>query len=124
MNLESQICTIEQAKRLAELGVDQTQSIVIWHVHELGAMAFFRVSQTGPQYSAFTVAELGVMLPAGYDTMCTYEGWRCYDCDGQDIYEVSYGYRYEAECRAAAIIFLLENGKLKAEEVNERLKIS
>lgn len=64
MKLQDQVCTLEQAKRLAELGVVQGGSTFYFDKHELFINSH---TNTGyyhnPQFcfSAFTVAELGVM---------------------------------------------------------------
>lgn len=97
---------------------------------------------------AFTVAELGVMLPDGGDcrgkhwaqfqTFRVIKGvqssqqWCCY-CDesspsgsneyGDDVYRVAkkvYGHT-EAEARATMLIYLLENNLTTASECNKRL---
>lgn len=66
MKLEQQVCSLELAKKLKELGVKQ-ESLFWWKPkieggHELryresGMSVFYE------DYSAFTVAELGEMLP-------------------------------------------------------------
>jgi len=75
MKLEDQVCSLELAKRLKELGVKQ-ESVFTWYqstraiIKEnktLGEEKFWTVwwnrNYTRDQYSAFTVAELGEMLP-------------------------------------------------------------
>lgn len=132
MELKQQCCTLVQAKRLKECGVNQKS--LFNYVGKLETNQFeiqytscydwsdYPGYATWPlKYSAWTVAELGVMLPSEFDTMRSIErGWSCFDYGGRDIF-TGYGYEYEAECRSAAIIHLLENKLITAEEVNQRL---
>lgn len=135
MKLEDQVCTLEQAKRLKELGVLQGHSYAAFIKNKCQQETKFwlmpvnspGVSNEGYEkwdsgclngFSAFTSAELGQMLPFGYDTMqCTGEGWRGYDLDHGD-----YGpFETEAKARAAMLIQLLETNAITADEVNKRL---
>lgn len=135
MKLQDQVCAIEQAKKLKDLGVSQ-----------VGLFCYIGDSNPDPKYhtpynlyyaewangtvgkswfdnrlAAFTVAELGIMLPSGYESMHnTGEGWRCYDLNGQDVMD-GYGYVNEVEARADSIIHLLENKITTVAEVNRRL---
>ena len=67
MKLEDQVCSLELAKKLKELGVKQESLFYWWFVrNDMGDDVF--VSDTKPvngteYWSAFTVAELGEMLP-------------------------------------------------------------
>lgn len=139
MKIENQVCTLEQAKRLQELGVD-AESVYYFSPWEYfdgetlfigqkcdkgffhcldGEVETFTAKEV---YPAFTVAELGLMLPAGYDTMqTTAEGWRCYDTNGNDVVK-DFIYATESECRAAAVIHLLESNLTTVQEVNSKLK--
>jgi hypothetical protein len=75
--------------------------------------------------SAFTVAELGVMLPS--ETLTIRRGSEYSECpnwewenEGQ---QKGWGcFDTEASARADHLIMLLENNLIKVEEVNERLK--
>ena len=72
MKLEQQVCTLEQAKKLKELGVEQ-KVLYQWKVNDVQTvvidtpMAMWIERYVPPVgnafYAAFTVAELGVMLP-------------------------------------------------------------
>lgn len=74
MELKQQVCSLELAKRLKELGVKQ-DSLIHWQFFrgcgenkdnwELRHYSDFRKSQADPEKElcAFTVAELGEMLP-------------------------------------------------------------
>lgn len=157
MKLEKQVCTLEQAKRLKELGIEQ-QSHFTWYEvsdgsdegnpdaegvewyeilaqkdhHRMMDMAVYPVASdlttsdgefcsTRGIYSAFTVAELGAMLPTAYDTMRTAEGWRGYGNQGYD-YPTEEVYENESEPRAVMLIHLLENNNITATDCNNRLK--
>lgn len=119
MKIENQYCLLEQGKRLKELGVEGS------HFHHFQG-GIHKEAWGNDYYPAFSVAELGCMLPNGYDTMqCTEidwetEEWHGYDLDSKDFPDEN-GYKTEAECRAAMLIRLLENGETTPEEVNKRL---
>jgi len=125
MKIENQVCTAQQGKRLMELGISNES--LFHHVIEETALGIERrvaylASPPNNHIPAFTVAELGVMMPSGYDTMrleADLNKWRGYDLDGADC--PSDFFDTEAECRAAMIIFLLENGHITADECNKRL---
>lgn len=146
MNLQDQVCTLEQAKRLKELGLTQ-DSLFSWcgseesrimdngaKGMEVGGWLFVDrtipynnqhadhrddVPSAKPFVAAPNVAELGVMLPNGFDTMqTTPDGWVGYDIDGVDVFR---GYKTEAECRAQLLIWALETGFVTVEETNQRL---
>ena len=73
MKIENQVVTIEQAKKLKELGV--TAEPLFWYVIDIDPITPLDIIQKWQhsnfdqceKYSAFTVAELGVMLPDGRD---------------------------------------------------------
>lgn len=120
-----QVCTFPQAQQLRELGVEQT-SMMIWRNCEQGPVCYIRISQFGG-CAAFTVAELGLMLPVGYHSIqqldTNYDGkvWQGYDdelnwCPGHIRYVT------EAECRAAMLIHILETDRITVKEINQRLQ--
>lgn len=123
MKIEDQVCTLDQAKRLNDLGVVQGAS-AFYHNTNSGEIEHNSHHKTGTFYhakycfSAFTVAELGVMLkgrtmPIWWDL---WEGF-CYKEGSQPR-----GYGTEAQARAAMLLYLLENKCITAEEVNKRLE--
>lgn len=142
MKLQDQVCTLEQAKRLKELGVEQVGAIFyhshIWNVSWQIRQARF-ADESFPYFAAFTVAELGLMLPKEFQ----YKGTKCYiqiwlqnaagfsACinkidwfDGQEIHpEIARhtNFKSEAELRASMLIYMLETNLITAAEVNERL---
>ena len=133
MKLEQQVCTLEQAKKLKELGVEQ-KVLYQWKVNDVQTvvidtpMAMWIERYVPPVgnafYAAFTVAELGVMLPSETFTQRTgsedseYDNWEWVD-DGNG--NANGLYETEAEARAAMLIYLLENHLTTPEEVNQRL---
>ena len=65
--LESQVCSLDSAKRLKELGCPQ-ESLFYWTFDEGYSISQSRVSLFGqPIYSAYTVAELAEMIPSSFD---------------------------------------------------------
>jgi hypothetical protein len=118
MNIEQQVCGLELAKKLKELGVKQesffcwmdgTTPPTLWRDEALkenykGAYRFV--------YSAFTVAELGEMLPSERSTFRDQHSgkWKIY------VHSVMSGLvskviqaEIEADARAEMLIHLVEN---------------
>jgi len=135
MKTEKQVCTAEQAQRLRELGICQDISLFYWYIGDTGTNTDHLILRTPRPtdnlcLSAFTVAELGIMLPRGY---CSGNGvlsdeikW----CDkvsynGDDVIFMNdivvSGGPTEAIARAAMLISLLESGELIPDECNQRL---
>lgn len=133
MNLEDQVCSLELAKRLKELGVKQ-ESLFYWDIVETisgltaNALSFLPVShQSTKYYSAFTVAELGNTILKNFNEFA--QGWQ----DSESQWLFTYGDRgtgymiegcgkfffsdepLEVNARAELIIYLLENGLIKNE---------
>lgn len=120
--LQEQICTFEQAQKLKELGVTR-RSIAMYAYHFGVWMPLFTVDGLSSEtYPAYTVGELGFMLPTAYDTQRLTsetgngEIWRCYDDNGNDV--IDWEYNTEAEARAAALIMVLNEGILSLTQVN------
>ncbi len=140
MKLEEQVCSLELAKRLKELGVKQ-DSVYSWANHEdkpeLTSTAMTALMAKRPLdrqryisddvYSAFTVAELGEMLPYKIEPNGETYWYATGKCKKDDRYyaehEISYGDSdnahclerdaSEANCRAKMLIWLIENGHVK-----------
>lgn len=123
MNLENQVCSLELAKKLKELGSNQ-HSIFYWKKYP----AFFEGNEIEPTWkiidadsvwnsgheyiSAFTVAELGEILPIDY---CSFNHAGRYFTTphynpfvGQ-IGQAGDSMKNEADSRAKMLIYLLEN---------------
>lgn len=123
MDLKDQVCSLELSKRLKELGVKQESyffwysafkdsEVTVWHSYQIG-------SDTERAFSAFTVAELGEMLP-DYVNPADYQGARSLgiskSMDGWHItYSTSEKWWHrevadtEADARAKMLIYLIEN---------------
>jgi hypothetical protein len=152
MKLEDQIISLEQAMMLRGLGIIQLS--LFYHIDNRGIgyegikqRDYIKNIQDGipidagviKYFSAFTVAELGVMLPARIKE-CRLTQWSIY---GESNETISYGmqYRYrpndpvnygifpdssifgdtEAIARAKLLIALMENKTITPEECNQRL---
>jgi len=123
MKIEDQVCSLELAKRLKELGVKQNSyfkwtywsaapkdnpyaiPLVVRYDHELTQ------GERAEVCAAFTVAELGEMLPAFYMPVRddeVHDGdakWLCVEPEPFDRY-----YEHtEADARAKMLIYLIEN---------------
>jgi len=112
MKLEQQVVSLELAQKLKELGVKQ-ESFLYWterwmpHQKEPYVLD---MNIHGKQYSAFTVAELGEMLPKGCFTTKTESDefpWRCEYKGGYGV--IASGADTEADARAKMLVYLLEN---------------
>lgn len=74
MNITDQVCSLELAKRLKELGVKQ-ESIFVWEYYDDKCYAVKFISYAvmpdnynkAQLYSAFTVAELGEIFPSYFE---------------------------------------------------------
>lgn len=138
MKLEQQVCSLELAKRLKELGVKQDGYFAWQNIEgdergDLKNVPYFvegrpiyNEERMEEIYSAFTVGELGELLPVSVEVdgraklfeMTKGEvdggiGWTCWYLDYL-YHNVSgilpQGYRdNEADARAKMLIYLLEN---------------
>ncbi len=119
ITLQQQVCSLELARKLKELGVKQ-ESLFYWQQHyqemkgDVSASSF-KITQTKTEsekgmrcFSAFTVAELGEMLPQ-YSSFTKVEDflWEGYEQINGNIEE--YSGTTEADARAKMLIYLLEN---------------
>lgn len=131
MKLEDQVCQLELAKRLKELGVKQ-ESLYFWchhlknefHGEWWDVLPGSYASQHGAFSSgnedhvcaAFTVAELGEMLPYEFSTMKGFDGslWYCSDIRVNDLeIDRMFKFKTEADARAKMLIHLIEKGIVK-----------
>lgn len=146
MNLEQQLCSLDLAKRLKELGVKQRS--IFYHITFINTSSA-QYDKNNEQvwndiigedewddykersylkklrrYSAFTVAELGEMLPNNiHDKFltthrCVRQGWWVFyskfndkDTDNNSCWDFS-----EADARAKMLIHLLENKLMELPE--------
>jgi hypothetical protein len=123
MKLQSQVCTLEQSKRLKELGIIQESYLYHyffdnvprnlsgqWKLHH-------EYHKNFEHYSAFNVAELGVMIGRGTRMAEAHWQWLI-DCVNSGC---SGTVSYNAVALAGFIITQLENNLTTPEEVNTRL---
>jgi hypothetical protein len=116
MKLENQVVSLDLAKRLKELGVKQ-ESLFYWHDSEvISDDSRLRVPE---DVSAFTVAELGEMLPVNSETKriavtnewyCRFRHWKA---NGHGYDEYQQDAKTEADARAKMLIYLLEKGLIQ-----------
>lgn len=125
MKLENQVTSHEISKRLKELGVKQ-ESLFYWEPQSNGIFEITRWYHKD-SISAFTVAELGEMLPLGtaslhidtwYDSLPVQanKNWMCRmpERPAQRGLKRHIAYALtEADARGRCLIYLLENGLLK-----------
>ena len=121
MKLEQQVCSLELAKKLKELGVKQ-ESLWWWKPflnaksEEVKWIISNNTSSFGKPISAFTVAELGEML-VYTQTGCAYRLWVC--SSQIMIYSQEFNHTEqadtEANARAKMMVWLIENGHIKKE---------
>lgn len=150
MELENQVCSLDQSKRLMELGVVQ-ESFHQWIIGTpsvttmdnecwmISRTACFGVAPEdwGLTYSAYTTTELGIMLPSeirskDHNVIEVSDERHLplneqalkypYHITQKGVYKSIGRYRTEAHARAALLIHILENYLTSIEEVNERLK--
>jgi hypothetical protein len=116
LKLEDQVCSLELSKRLKELGVKQ-ESLFWWNcvISSGGWLLEDHQDHEWENCSAFTVAELGEMLPRHYASCRFYDedspiakeigGYKCFN-SGSSITD-AHG-RTEADARASMLIHLIE----------------
>lgn len=153
MILQNQVCALKQAKRLKELRVIQ-DSFFYWTQTYINLIEEFKVlpiqncsffdlednedvtdlldgDGENEIYAAFTVAELGVMLPKQFGDDRIWDslplsntGIPFSECwlKSNNGYKYFGAFKTEAEARAAMLIYLLENRLTTADEVNARLQ--
>ena len=136
MKIEQQVCSLELAKRLDELGA-KAYSYFEW-VKKHGCWLLWdatqgRIEQSGSECGwapAFTVAELGEMLPKCYITEHRLNGgWECLQnaistVEGRGLKEqyptnpISMFATTEADARAKMLIYLLESKLISSDSVS------
>lgn len=128
MNLSDQVCSLESAKKLRELGVRQ-ESLFYWHlpVYEDWRVLMGRNEMWEEEYtvSAFTVAELGEFLPLFVEQdkkkfklylakneygewFVEYHEWSLKQLDNYELLVQRHA-DTESEARAKMLIYLIEN---------------
>ena len=135
MKLETQVASLDLSKRLKELGV-AARGYFKWHFdpHHTWELCRSIEGWGGPEYAAFTVAELGVMLPDFFVSSRYYDAhpvlsrgpfWECHNEGNDEVAGADQTVEMmptEANARAAMLAHLLENKLITVEEVNARLE--
>lgn len=116
MKLENQVCSLKLAKKLKGLGVKQ-KSLFWWDANDAFQEWFLR-QPLEPRnkmiaVSAFTVAELGEMLPRGFYTEKFRDKFRGMFHDHMQMVTIE---TTEANARAKMLIYLKEETKRGGEE--------
>ena len=123
MKLEQQVVSLELAKKLKELGFEQ-ESLFYWHL-ETNTVVYLGTilgkDSVAFYISAYTVAELGKMLPQGFFT-AKGKKWRSWFSDTDNAFEWKDSDQYdpidmdnEADARAKMLIWLSENNYLETD---------
>ncbi len=141
MEIDQQVVSLDLAIKLEKLGVKQ-ESVWYWvyafptthliglrtsrghlvnHiVEDKGNMSGCSIITGGKPISAFTVAELGVLLPElCLSGKASEEGYNCWWFEEMCMREInnynSYQSVKEADARAIMLIWLIENGRIQNE---------
>lgn len=146
MKLENQVCTIEQAKKLHELGV-KAESYFVWAKinNEWRLVPKDGDIMYGEHYHAYSCAELGVLLPSYIIEASTqYKLWYWQEkeiiypsiaiiihngygeigfCGRNETLVIDAKHQYEAHGKAELLIRLIESGHVKPEELSLEDKI-
>lgn len=123
MTIEDQVCSLELAKKLKELGVKQVSLFFYFedrveaHAHHSFENRLYlsneEINSPDQKYaSAFTVAELGEMLPTGiWSGKQNDEKIVCWNQTFQKTLDedIEFYGDTEADARAKMLIYLLEN---------------
>ena len=124
MKLEQQVVSLELAKKLKELGVPQKENMFVWSNQAYAEQwrvehRQFFAADMRRDYAAYTVAELGEMLPnetrdrLGFFSGLAINGWFCevknYRVMPFERLHVELQHDTEANARAAMLIYLIEN---------------
>jgi hypothetical protein len=115
MELEKQVCSLELAKRLHELRLIQDASYYWCLAVDRPGESFLRDRRCYErQYAAFTVAELGELLPTPINSIRFQDYWRCAYQAGprQEFHYVEAA--SEADARAKMLIYLQQNKLIPA----------
>lgn len=135
MEFEKQVCSLELAKKLKDLGVKQESLFWYWEDAD-GISKGSRLEDHEPHnpkrgwntYSAFTVAELGEMLPrtvGSYILICAFnpDSSECaisYFMASNSTHHPEIKSQYgdtEADTRAKMLIYLLENNLVTPKDI-------
>lgn len=121
MKLEDQVVSLKLANKLKKLGVTQ-KSFLYWDNDGKGNWqiivplfynslnAKLEMFKSNKAIAAFTVAELGEMLPSHHtDMIKVKDGWIVRYCEHEHNFFITQEAPTEADARAKMLIYLLEN---------------
>jgi hypothetical protein len=130
MRIEDQVITFDQAALIYSHGVRIDNCLFHWCQNKhTGENKIFLAEISPPSYEwvylfpAYTVAELGVLLGIGtrlsHDvTKCGFnDNWLVGEKFGNSTTHIVTDVENEAQARAAALIWLIENGHIKVEDL-------
>lgn len=119
MRSEDQVCCLELAQKLKELGIDQ-ESLFYWIPDSNGrnrwGLWHYLNCPSGDviKVAAYSVAELGELLPDWIRSVRSDGYWRTEYRRTSDVEEWHHETeRYEADARANMLIYLLKNNLLE-----------
>lgn len=117
--IEKQVCSLELAKKLMGLGVNQESEFVWCDSFIDGWRVFYKPINKRNRIAAFTVAELGAMLPPDRLRFANWKGfWYCelFDYSGDPTSPAIERLvdHNEANTRAKMLIFLIEQGLVQS----------
>jgi len=119
MKLKDQVCSLELSKKLKELRVKQ-ESLFYWRTYStLGYEIIRRRNVVGDEFdsdiAAFTVAELGEMLPWGtnFEKYKSKGKERFCVIEVESIKNMAIHDDTEVDARAKMLIYLIENRLVK-----------
>ena len=122
MKLEEQVCSLELAKKLKELGVKQESYFWYYELYGDNAWSLGPLNKSGNHtLSAFTVAELGEMLEGTEYTVIRQNGGSFFfkQMDGSTLtYGMLGGHDWgpllsEADARATLLVHVIEKNLLE-----------
>ena len=130
MKIENQVCSLEQAKKLKELGVTPVALFV--HYNASGKWWIGdsdRIRGYQEMFYAYNVAELSVMIDGAFVSALNYYGkWEAWpNPNNTNLSDYDYDlpihgkYDTEAECLAGNMIDFINNGILSVDKINKRL---
>lgn len=135
MKLIDQVCTVQQSVELFNFGIKE--SLYEHYYTKEGKYLGVDSKKLFPHeyitFPAFTVPELGLMLPDSYLYQGNLESLMFHwtdDAFGEGkrlhfsnilVHELQSGYDTEAECRADVLIWMLKNKIISPEKINENL---
>lgn len=125
MKLIDQVISLEQAKRLSQLGITQGLSAFFWDDYEgkqelrpnQSPEGGYSPGSCNTCFSAFTVAELGAMIGKGTNAASLLYDAVQDQMNRSHSFTIVLGVQFVVNC----VIGMLETGRLTPKEVNARL---